>query len=139
MACGALVHGGRPFRRTRPGTSSAEGAGSQFDPDLVEAFLHIQPRVGARAASGWDQPHLRGLFDRLSPRPWQVLALCAAGVDVPRCSALLGLDRDQIRNYRGRLRRQLRLPERQDLGDAVREHLYPLVAPAVAITPLLSG
>jgi HD-GYP domain-containing protein (c-di-GMP phosphodiesterase class II) len=86
------------------------GAGTRFDPEVVDAFLDIEPRVRRSAPPSWYLPHLRRLFDRLSPRPWQVLALCAGGIDVPTSSALLGIDRDQVGNYRGRLRRQLRLP-----------------------------
>jgi HD-GYP domain-containing protein (c-di-GMP phosphodiesterase class II) len=134
----------RPWRPPLSADAAREelrrGAGSRWDPEMVDAFLDIEPRVRDRAASRWDHPHLRRLFDRMSPRPWQVLALCAAGVDVATSAGLLGLDRDQIRNYRTRLRRQLRLPQRHDVRDAVREHVYPLLVPAVGtIRALLSG
>jgi response regulator RpfG family c-di-GMP phosphodiesterase len=137
----------RSPRRWRPALSAGEvrdeirrGAGTQFDPQLVDAFLDLEREFRHREAWTWDGPDVRGLFDRLSPRPWQVLALTAAGIDITTCSGLLGIDRSQISNYYGRLRRQLRLPPRQGMHEALRERIYPRVAPAVrAIEPLLAG
>lgn len=127
----------RSSRPWRPALSADEaraelrlGGGRPFDPELVDAFLEVETGIGPVERSAWDQPSVRVLFDRMSPRAWQVLSLSAAGADVPTCSALLGINRDQIGNYRGRLRRQLGLPPRHDVHDAVREHIYPRIAPA---------